>query len=266
MYCSPRGASSPYECRSDAISAAVAPSPSICTIGSPGTRWISRNTTVTTSHSTGSVVSVRFSNRPPTRRTALVCLSDPVPFPTVIPWSPPFAALRLPHPPACRSTLQRAPSRSFCDPLPPPYTVSRRSPHLHPPLEYAPAVSTAAQPASPRPLHAAVSSAVASPGRAGSRCHPETPLRPEPPGEARGRYRTHPPARPPPAPAHPPPSPSPASTRTHPPQPRSAAVAPETPAAAPPPASSPEPPAHRASPAAVSAPTRQCSPSIAPRS
>src|SRR6185437_10435720 len=38
---------------------AGAPSPSICTIGSPGTRWISTKTTETTSQSTGSVYNTR---------------------------------------------------------------------------------------------------------------------------------------------------------------------------------------------------------------
>ncbi len=36
-------------------SVAAAPSPSICWMGSPGTRWISRKTTETTSHTTGSM-------------------------------------------------------------------------------------------------------------------------------------------------------------------------------------------------------------------
>ena len=38
-----------------ATSAAGAPSPSICRMGSPGTRWISKNTTDTTSQTTGTV-------------------------------------------------------------------------------------------------------------------------------------------------------------------------------------------------------------------
>ena len=41
------------------MSAAVAPSPSIWTMGSPGTRWMSRKTTETTTQSTGSVRRMR---------------------------------------------------------------------------------------------------------------------------------------------------------------------------------------------------------------
>ena len=37
------------------MSAGVAPSPSICWMGSPGTRWMSRKTSDTTSQTTGSV-------------------------------------------------------------------------------------------------------------------------------------------------------------------------------------------------------------------
>src|SRR3569833_1229712 len=54
-----KGASKPSRCRKSDTSDAVAPSPSICTTGSPGTRWISRKTTETTTHRTGSVVIAR---------------------------------------------------------------------------------------------------------------------------------------------------------------------------------------------------------------
>ena len=41
------------------MSAAVAPSPSIWTMGSPGTRWMRRKTTETTTQRTGRVMRMR---------------------------------------------------------------------------------------------------------------------------------------------------------------------------------------------------------------
>src|SRR6202142_303822 len=62
MYCCPRGASSPYWWRKAARSDAVAPSPSICCTGSPGTRWMSKKTIDTTSQMTGRIYSNRLSS------------------------------------------------------------------------------------------------------------------------------------------------------------------------------------------------------------